>query len=65
MSDRHAEYEWQQQALQGRPRPIAPAPIRTPLQRPATGLRSTLAILALSLVAAGLWLVLHAGVGCS
>lgn len=67
MSDRHAEHEWQLQALQGRTRPIAPSNGRSPRPSPRTvGLRRMLAVVALALVAAGLGLVLHAGPGlCS
>jgi hypothetical protein len=60
--DRHAELDWHRQALQGRPpQHIAPARRNRYRAAPRTsGLRSMLAIVALSLVAAGVLLVAHA-----
>jgi hypothetical protein len=59
MSDPHAEYEWQQQALQGRPLPrIAPSNGKS--RRAASRVRPVLAVVSLALVAAGLLIVLQA-----
>jgi len=65
--DRYAELDWERQALQGRPRPIAPSrhPNRYRAPPRTSGLRRVLGIVALALVAAGVLLAAHAGTGCT
>lgn len=62
---RHAEHEWQLQALQGRTPTSwhAPAPSR-PARRRSRALPCVLAVVAGALIATGVLLVLHAPLTC-